>query len=71
MTKPKRFTLTELNEMPTLHQGHFANLKFEEGNCQVWLARTTVADGEPYDNRVTVEFLNEDGWVTLDEYQAL
>jgi len=35
-----------LQDFPTIHQGHFANLKIDTGQIRVWLSRMTIADGE-------------------------
>jgi hypothetical protein len=66
----KSFTADELREMPTLAQGQSDNLKYDDGEYRVWLARTGVADGEPYDNRISIEE-NQDGrWVKIEDYQG-
>lgn len=70
-----RFTLDELERLPTLSVSQTDNLKVEDADrgIRVWLARTTVADGEPYNNRVSVEQY-DDGlgrWVVIDEYPAI
>ena len=67
----KGLTLEYLEKLPTLHSGHFDNLKIKEGDVQVWLSRMTVADGMPYDNQVTVEKLVNGVWTTVDEYPAI
>jgi hypothetical protein len=74
-----RYTLEQIQGMPTIHQGQYANLKVEtgkerghhlDGDEKVWLSRFTVEDGAPYDNQVTVERLVNGCWVTVDEYEA-
>lgn len=73
---PRRYTLSELEAMPTISQGHTDNLKIEteiEGvKYRIWLSRMTVEDGMPYNNQVTVEKLNPapGNWETVEEYQA-
>ena len=62
--------------MPTLHVGHFDNLKlelYEGGPIRVWLSRMTVDDGSPCNNQVTVEKFNNKTkrWETIDEYEAV
>lgn len=37
---------------------------------EVWLSRCTVADGEPYNNKVTVEKLIGGRWEIADTYKA-
>lgn len=66
----KRFTLAELESMETRFAGHTDDMKYHDGTYQVWLSRMTVADGEPYNNKVTVERLEAGRWVLVDEYQA-
>ena len=66
MARNERFTVEELHEMPTLHQGHFGNLKFDDGKVRYWLSRMTKADGEKFP--VQVERLQNGNWVTVHEY---
>jgi len=65
------YYLSELETMPTLCVGQADNLKIDTGTRRVWLSRCTVADGEPYNNKVTVERLINGCWDTVDQYQAL
>ena len=51
------YTLAELEAMPTITVGQADDLKVETENRRVWLSRCTVEDGEPYNNKVTVEKL--------------
>jgi hypothetical protein len=67
----RRYRLDELEALPTLCVGQADNLKIEEPTRRVWLSRCTVADGEPYDNKVTVRERIEDQWLTTDVYQAV
>lgn len=68
----KKYSLAELEAFPTIHQGQYADLKCEFSNMKIriWLTRTGVDDGEPYDNKVVVECYITDKWVTVDEYEA-
>ena len=50
--------------MPTLHSGHFDNLKRETATTRVWCSRMTVADGMPCDNQLTYERLINGAWIT-------
>jgi hypothetical protein len=64
-------SLTEkLMALPTISQGHTANLKLEtEDGYRYWLARTSLEDGEPYEHTVYVERLVDGRWTdysTLD-----
>lgn len=67
----KRYSLKELQAMPTIEQGHFDNLKVQTDTTKVWLSRCTVADGEPYNNKVTIEKLVRGAWTDVETYQAL
>jgi len=64
------YTLNELESNPTLAVGHFGNLKVDTRTVRVWLSRCTVEDGEPYNNKATIERLNDEGWYTWHTYQA-
>lgn len=67
----QKYTLAELKEMPTIHSGHFDNLKLDDGNTRITLSRMTIADGMPYNNQVTV--LTKDGkgdWKEVRKYEA-
>jgi len=66
----KRYSLAELEELPTLSEGQFDNLKVETSTRRVWLSRCGVADGEPYPNKVTVERLINGRWEVETTYQA-
>jgi hypothetical protein len=69
-TDHSQYTLAELEAMPTLCISQSDDLKVEDGDTRVWLARTTVLDGEPFDNRVTVERYDGRRWVDDFSYQA-
>ncbi len=64
------YTLNELQNLPNLGDSHFDNLKIETKNSRVWLSRCTVDDGEPYNNKVTVERLVNGNWKIIQTYQA-
>lgn len=67
----KKYTKSDLADLPTLSVGQTCNLKIEKPGLRVWLARTTVEDGEPYNNKVTIERLDENGcWYTAQEYKG-
>ena len=60
------YTYDELVAMPTIHSGHFANLKVEtvdgEGRpVRIWVSRCTIADGEL--DPIQVERLEDGCWV--------
>lgn len=64
------FSLEELQNMKTLAVGQTSDLKFDDGKTRIWLSRCTVEDGEPYNNKVTVEELQDGRWVITNTYQA-
>lgn len=77
------YTLAELEALPTLATGQADDLKIETETRRVWLSRCTVEDGEPYNNKATIEEYQEDhrpeslsrrnhggAWVVVEEYQA-
>jgi hypothetical protein len=63
--------LAELEAMPTLSQGQADDLKIDTGDQRVWLSRMTAEDGEPYDNRVTIERFVDGSWVEVEYFQAV
>jgi len=64
------YTLEELEALPTLAVGQADNLKVDTGKVRIWLSRCTVADGEPYNNKVTEEHLIKGKWRTWRRYEA-
>lgn len=64
------YSLSELEEMPTLSQGQADDLKLDDGRERVWLSRCTMADGEPCNNKVTIEHLIDGRWIEAGVYQA-
>jgi hypothetical protein len=65
-----RYSLKQLQSMPTLHSGHFDNLKKDTGHTQIWLSRMTIEDGQPYNNQVLIKRLIKGRWETIHEYEA-
>lgn len=65
-----KYTLEELSKLPTLSIDQAENLKIETSNIRVWLSRCSVTDGEPYNNKVSVEKLVDGTWQTIEEYPA-
>jgi hypothetical protein len=65
----KDWKFKELKEMPTIHQGHFENLKIESPTLKVWLMRgegeRTVRVCRPAKPTPGVP-----DWITVLEYQA-
>jgi len=62
--------LAALEQASTLATGQAADLKLDDGSVRVWLARTTSADGEPYEHTAHVEALCAEGWRHLLSYDA-
>lgn len=68
----QRYTLAYLKSLPTLSTAQADDLKIEDGGVRVWLARTGIEDGEPYNNKVTIEVYNQQTgrWEITQTYQA-
>ena len=78
-------TLKELEEKPTLLEGYTDDLKLEGmlvgqdgyllslNQFELWLARTTVEDGERCNNKVSIKIFdnNFNRWTVLNEWEAL
>lgn len=64
------YTLAELEALPTLCESQADDLKIEKPGYRVWLSRCTVDDGEPYDNKVTIEERINGCWVETQHYPA-
>ncbi len=65
----RRYTASELRELPTLATGQADSLKVDTGAHRVWICRVGIEDGMPYDDGVTVEELQDGRWVTVEEYE--
>ena len=66
-----RYTLAELEAMPTIATGQAYDLKVETSSERVWLSRVGVDDGMEYDNQVTEEVKGPDGiWTVYATYEA-
>jgi hypothetical protein len=64
--------LAELEAMPTLSQGQADDLKIDTGKGErVWLARCTREDGEPWDNKVTIERYIDGRWIECEWWEAV
>jgi hypothetical protein len=64
------YKLNELEKLETISQSHAMNMKVKTNTMQVWLSRCTIADGEPYDNRVQIDKLINGVWTKDKEYKA-
>jgi hypothetical protein len=71
-----QFTLQELEDMPTLTvldaDDEKLDVMISGVRVKVFLSRIRKADGAPYDNQVTVEYVDYESysWVTLYQYEA-
>lgn len=65
---PMRYTAKELDAMPTLRTAQTDDLKIDTGDTRVWLARTDTTDGEPYNNRVSIEKFDGQQWTVVENY---
>lgn len=84
LDKLQHITLEELEEMPTLEEGFTDDLKltgiiqrqdgysFALNQFKLWQSRTSIEDGEEYDNKITLEIFdkNFNRWITLKEWEA-
>lgn len=67
----EKYTLAELQALPTIEVGQFDNCKVKTGNIRVWLSRMTVQDGARYNNGVTVEVYRHNQWENIAQYEAI
>lgn len=65
-----RYTAAELEAMPTISSAQTDDLKVDTGTLRVWLARTGVADGEKWNNRISVEVLKDGRWVHKSNHRG-
>lgn len=52
----------DLEEMETIEEGYTCDLKVDTGDARLWLARTSIEDGEPFRNTIYVELYESGGW---------
>lgn len=63
--------LAELEDMPTLSQGQNDDLKIDNFDGErVWLCRSSMADGMPWDHMVTVEHYDGQRWTETEHWEA-
>jgi len=67
------YTLEYLESLPDLSVAQADSLKIEDGCYRVWLSRCGIEDGEPYANKVTVEYCGppDYSWIEYATYPAL
>ena len=59
-----------LNSLPTISEGYTCDLKIDTGDFRLFLARTDMNDGEPYNHTAYVETLENGKWIDLGYYDA-
>jgi hypothetical protein len=61
----------ELVARPVISSGWNADLRVDTGDVRVWTARTGLEDGEPFEQTVYVEVLDEaTGWLDCGHYDG-
>lgn len=66
----KLWTAQTLRRRRSLAKSQTCDLKIDTGHVRVWLSRCGVEDGEPYENKVTIECLVDGRWIVTDEYEG-
>ena len=61
--------VTTLHKHRVISDGQYV-VRVDDGETRVWLARTTMDDGEPFDNKVSIEKLVGGRWETVEEYEG-
>jgi hypothetical protein len=51
----------QLDSITTITEGYTCDLKVDTGRLRIWLHRTSIEDGEPYRNTVTIECRDASG----------
>lgn len=65
----KTFERSFLLSLPTIHKGHFDDVKIESKKYRVLISRCTKADGAKIDNEITILKLNSSfNWVEVEKY---
>jgi hypothetical protein len=64
------WTAERLNACEVLHSGQADDCHFDDGERRIWLSRTGIADGEPFENTVTVEVNRGGSWVSVAKYDG-
>lgn len=65
-----RYTANDLRAQPTLATGQADDLKLEHRGLRYWLSRCGVEDGEPCEDKVSVEAFDGNRWVTILAYDG-
>lgn len=67
----RHYTLADLRALPTLNVGQTDDLKAQPcPTMRIWLSRLGVEDGEPCENKVTVEDLRDGRWKIRCTYEG-
>ena len=66
----RMYSLSFLESLETLSVGQADDLKINGNGFRVWLSRCSVEDGEPFDNKVTIEKKIGGRWVEAESYPA-
>lgn len=66
----KKYTAKQLNKLPTLCISQSYDLKIEKPNTRVWLSRCKIEDGEPFNNKISIEKFVDNKWQITEEYQG-
>jgi len=65
----KTFTREFLMSLPTIHKGHFDDVKIESKKYRFLVSRMTIEDGAKVNNEITILKLNSSfNWVEIDKY---
>ena len=65
------YPLDELEAMDVLEQGQADDLLIHSEDYKLWLSRCGVEDGEPCDNKVTIEVRRDGRWTEIGWYEAV
>lgn len=65
-----RPTAQELSDLPTLSTGQAEDLKSEWSGVCFWLSRCGLEDREPFENTISIEVQDFDGWVLYHRYDG-
>lgn len=63
-------TAEQLDAMPTISEGYTCDLKIDNGLARFWRHRTSIEDGEPFANTVSVEVIFDGCWYDVLTYDG-
>jgi hypothetical protein len=61
---------TELESLPLIESAHTCDLHCDIGDARLWLARTSIEDGEPFKSTVYVELKQDGRWIDAGYYDG-